>query len=417
MPAPGSHSSDDFVHLHVHTEYSMLDGAARVKELFAEAQRLGQTALATTDHGYLFGAYDFWRTAKQFDVKPIIGVEAYVTPGTSRFDKSRVRWGDESQRTDDVSARGAYTHMTLLAEDTPGMHNLFRMSSLASLEGQLGKWPRIDRELMQTYAKGLIATSGCASGEIQTRLRLGQHDEARRAAGELQDIFGKDNFFIEVMDHGLEIERRTLPDLIRLSKELGAPLLATNDLHYTKAEHAHAHEALLCVQSGSTLNEPTYEQGGNRFAFGGEGYYLKSAAEMRDVWRDHPEACDTTLLVAQRCEVEFTEHGGRYMPHIPVPDRDDEVSYFVSDDEAGLRRRYPNGEPADVRRRAECEVEVITSKGYAGYYLVVADFINWAKRNGIRVGPGRGSGAGSLAAYAMGITDLDPLKHGLIFER
>lgn len=200
MPAPGSHSSDDFVHLHVHTEYSMLDGAARVKELFAEAQRLGQTALATTDHGYLFGAYDFWRTAKQFDVKPIIGVEAYVTPGTSRFDKSRVRWGDESQRTDDVSARGAYTHMTLLAEDTPGMHNLFRMSSLASLEGQLGKWPRIDRELMQTYAKGLIATSGCASGEIQTRLRLGQHDEARRAAGELQDIFGKDNFFIEVMD-------------------------------------------------------------------------------------------------------------------------------------------------------------------------------------------------------------------------
>ncbi|GAB2992513.1 DNA polymerase III subunit alpha [Actinotalea caeni] len=417
MPAPGSHSSDDFVHLHVHTEYSMLDGAARVKELFAEAQRLGQTALATTDHGYLFGAYDFWRTAKQFDVKPIIGVEAYVTPGTSRFDKSRVRWGDESQRTDDVSARGAYTHMTLLAEDTPGMHNLFRMSSLASLEGQLGKWPRIDRELMQTYAKGLIATSGCASGEIQTRLRLGQHDEARRAAGELQDIFGKDNFFIEVMDHGLEIERRTLPDLIRLSKELGAPLLATNDLHYTKAEHAHAHEALLCVQSGSTLNEPTYEQGGNRFAFGGEGYYLKSAAEMRDVWRDHPEACDNTLLVAQRCEVEFTEQVGRYMPHFPVPDGEDEISYFVKEVEAGLHRRYPNGVPDDVRKQAEYEVEVITSKGYAGYYLVVADFINWAKRNGIRVGPGRGSGAGSLAAYAMGITDLDPLKHGLIFER
>lgn len=409
--------SSDFVHLHVHTEYSMLDGAARVKELFAEAQRLGQTALATTDHGYLFGAYDFWRTAKSYDVKPIIGVEAYVTPGTSRHDKTRVRWGEESQRNDDVSARGAYTHMTLLAENTAGMHNLFRMSSLASLEGQLGKWPRMDRELMQTYSKGLIATSGCASGEIQTRLRLGQHEEARKAAGELQDIFGKDSFFIEVMDHGLDIEKRTLPDLLQLSKDMGAPLLATNDLHYTKAEDAHAHEALLCVQSGSTLSEPTYEQGGNRFAFGGQGYYLKSADEMREVWRDHPEACDNTLLVAQRCEVEFTEQVGKYMPHFPVPEGEDEISHFVGQVELGLQRRYPAGVPDHVRKQATYEIEVITSKGYAGYYLVVSDFINWAKDNGIRVGPGRGSGAGSMAAYAMGITDLDPLEHGLIFER
>ncbi|WP_420111311.1 DNA polymerase III subunit alpha, partial [Pseudactinotalea sp.] len=414
MPAD---RSDDFVHLHVHTEYSMLDGAARVKELFAEAQRLGQSALATTDHGYLFGAYDFWRTAKQYDVKPIIGVEAYVTPGTSRHDKTRVRWGEESQKNDDVSARGAYTHMTLLAETTAGMHNLFRMSSLASLEGQLGKWPRMDRELMQTYSKGLIATSGCASGEIQVRLRLGQHEEARKAAGELQDIFGKDSFFIEVMDHGLEIEQRTMPDLLQLSKDIGAPLLATNDLHYTKASDAHAHEALLCVQSGSTLSEPTYEQGGNRFAFGGEGYYLKSAAEMREVWRDHPEACDNTLLVAQRCEVEFTEQVGKYMPHFPVPEGEDEISHFVGQVELGLQRRYPNGVPDHVRKQATYEIDVITSKGYAGYYLVVSDFINWAKDNGIRVGPGRGSGAGSMAAYAMGITDLDPLEHGLIFER
>ncbi|MFV0254385.1 MAG: DNA polymerase III subunit alpha [Beutenbergiaceae bacterium] len=409
--------SSDFVHLHVHTEYSMLDGAARVKELFAEAQRLGQSALATTDHGYLFGAYDFWRTARDFDIKPIIGVEAYVTPGTSRHDKSRVTWGDESQRRDDVSARGAYTHMTLLAENTTGMHNLFRMSSLASLEGQLGKWPRIDRELMQTYSPGLIATSGCASGEIQTRLRLGQHDQARKAAGEFQDIFGKENFFIEVMDHGLEIERRTLPDLLALSKDLGAPLLATNDLHYTKAEHAHAHEALLCVQSGSTLAEPTYDQGGSRFAFGGQGYYLKSAQEMRLLWGEHPEACDNTLLVAQRCDVAFTEQVGKYMPHFPLPDGEDEISHFVKQVELGLHQRYPAGIPADVRKQAEYEIEVITSKGYAGYYLVVADFINWAKDNAIRVGPGRGSGAGSMAAYAMGITDLDPLQHGLIFER
>ena len=407
----------DFVHLHAHTEYSMLDGAARLDDLFTEAERLGQSALATTDHGYLFGAYDFWSKARKHGIKPIIGVEAYVTPGTSRFDKTRVRWGDASQASDDVSARGGYTHMTLLSRTTAGMHNLFRMSSLASLEGQLGKWPRMDRELLTTYSDGLIATSGCASGEIQTRLRLGHHEEARRAAGEFQDIFGAENFYIEIMDHGLDIERRTFADLIALSKEIGAPLLATNDLHYTKAEDAHAHEALLCVQSGSTLAEPTNEQGGNRFAFGGEGYYLKSANQMRELFRDHPQACDNTLLVAEQCDVTFTEQVGKYMPHFPVPEGEDEVSTFVKAVEVGLHRRFPEGIPDEVRRRAAYENEIITSKGYAGYYLVVADFINWAKDRGIRVGPGRGSGAGSMAAYAMGITELDPLKNGLIFER
>ncbi|MBK5248913.1 MAG: DNA polymerase III subunit alpha [Actinomycetales bacterium] len=407
----------DFVHLHAHTEYSMLDGAARLDDLFTEAERLGQSALATTDHGYLFGAYDFWSKARKHGIKPIIGVEAYLTPGTSRFDKTRVRWGDASQASDDVSARGGYTHMTLLSRTTAGMHNLFRMSSLASLEGQLGKWPRMDRELLTTYSDGLIATSGCASGEIQTRLRLGHHEEARRAAGEFQDIFGAENFYIEIMDHGLDIERRTFADLIALSKEIGAPLLATNDLHYTKAEDAHAHEALLCVQSGSTLAEPTNEQGGNRFAFGGEGYYLKSADQMRELFRDYPQACDNTLLVAEQCDVTFTEQVGKYMPHFPVPEGEDEVSTFVKAVEVGLHRRFPEGIPDEVRRRAAYENEIITSKGYAGYYLVVADFINWAKDRGIRVGPGRGSGAGSMAAYAMGITELDPLKNGLIFER
>ncbi|HLS01974.1 MAG TPA: DNA polymerase III subunit alpha, partial [Beutenbergiaceae bacterium] len=410
-------SADDFVHLHVHTEYSMLDGAARLDDLFSEAQRLGQTAMATTDHGYMFGAYDFYRTARKYGIKPIIGVEAYVTPGTSRFDKTRVQWGDDSQRGDDVSARGAYTHMTLLAETTEGMHNLFRMSSLASLEGQMGRWPRIDRELMDRYAKGIIATSGCASGEIQVRLRLGQFEEAYKAAGELQDIFGKDNFFIEIMDHGIDIERRTISDLLEMSKKLDAPLLATNDLHYTRAEDAHNHEALLCVQSGSTLMEPSYDQGGSRFAFSGDGYYLKSAQEMRALFPDHPQACDNTLWVAERCNVEFTEEVGRYMPHFPLPEEVDENTFFAQQVQDGLKIRYDGDIPQDVSEQAKYEVEVISSKGYAGYYLVVADFINWAKDNGIRVGPGRGSGAGSMAAYAMGITDLDPLQHGLIFER
>ncbi len=407
----------DFVHLHVHTEYSMLDGAARLDDLFTEANRLGQTALATTDHGYLFGAYDFWRTARKHGIKPIIGVEAYLTPGTSRFDRTRVRWGEDSQSGDDVSARGAYTHLTLLAKNNTGMHNLFRMSSLASLEGQWGKWPRMDAELLSTYSEGMIATSGCASGEVQTRLRLGQWDEAVRAAAEMQDIFGRENYYIEVMDHGIDIERRTIADLFRLAKHIGAPLLATNDLHYTRREDAHAHEALLCVNSGSKLTEPSYAQGGSRFAFEGEEFYLKSGAEMRELFRDHPEACDNTLLVAEQCEVSFTEEVGRYMPHFPVPEGEDEVSYFVRKVEEGLRERYPGGVPEEVRKQAEYEQEVISSKGYAGYYLVVADFINWAKSQGIRVGPGRGSGAGSMAAYAMGITGLDPLQNGLIFER
>src|SRR5690625_4777594 len=275
----------------------------------------------------------------------------------------------------------------------------------------------MDAELLSTYSEGMIATSGCASGEVQTRLRLGQWDEAVRAAGEMQDIFGRENYYIEVMDHGIDIERRTIADLLKLAKHVGAPLLATNDLHYTRREDAHAHEALLCVNSGSKLTEPSYAQGGSRFAFEGEEFYLKSGAEMRELFRDHPEACDNTLLVAEQCEVSFTEEVGRYMPHFPVPEGEDEVSHFIRKVEEGLQQRYPDGVPEEVRKQAQYEQDVISSKGYAGYYLVVADFINWAKSQGIRVGPGRGSGAGSMAAYAMGITGLDPLENGLIFER
>ncbi|KRF06371.1 DNA polymerase III subunit alpha [Arthrobacter sp. Soil782] len=385
----------------------MLDGAARLSDLFSHTAELGMNALATTDHGFVFGAFDFWNKARDAGVKPIVGVEAYLTPGTARADKTRVKWGGGGR--DDVSGAGAYTHMTLWSESTEGMHNLFRMSSLASLEGYLYK-PRMDRDLLQTYGKGLIGTTGCPSGEVQTKLRLGLYREAVQAASDFRDIFGRENFFCELMDHGLDIERNVQADLIKLARELGLPLVATNDLHYTHAEDAKAHAALLCVQSGSTMADP------KRFKFDADEFYLKSPAEMRAIFRDFPDACDNTLLIAERCDVEFNTKAN-YMPRFPVPEGENEQSWFVKEVETGLQYRYPAGVPDDVRKQAEFEVGVITQMGFPGYFLVVADFINWAKNNGIRVGPGRGSGAGSMVAYAMRITDLDPLKHGLIFER
>ncbi len=410
-------SSGDFVHLHNHTEYSMLDGAARLPDLFARVAELGMPAIAMTDHGNVFGAFDFYSKAQAAGVKPIIGLEAYCTPNTSRYDKKRVRWGDGGG--DDVSGSGAYTHMTLLAETTAGMHNLFRLSSRSSMEGYFYK-PRADRELLSEYAAGLIATTGCPSGEVQTWLRLGDYDKARESAAEFQDIFGRDNYFLELMDHGLDIETRVRDGLLRLSKDLRIPPVATNDSHYVMPSDAPAHEHLLCVSSGSVMSEPPYDKGGKRFAFQGDGYYIKSAAEMRELWGERnglPEACDNTLLIAQRCEVEFTEGNGTYMPRFPCPPGEDETSWLVKEVERGLGERYPKGIPDEVRKQADFEVGVITQMGFPGYFLVVADFINWAKNNGIRVGPGRGSGAGSMVAYAMRITDLDPLEHGLIFER
>ncbi|GAB6897948.1 DNA polymerase III subunit alpha [Kineosporia succinea] len=404
MPGP----SDSFVHLHNHTEYSMLDGAAKIDDLFSEAARMGMPAVATTDHGFVFGAYEFWKKAKKHGVKPIVGVEAYVTPGTHRSDRTRVRWGDGGG--DDVSGTGAYTHMTLWSENNTGMHNLFRLASLASMEGMFYK-PRMDREILEKYHEGLIATTGCPSGAVQTRLRLGQYKEAVEVAAEYRDLFGAGNFYCEIMDHGLGIERRIQQDLVKLARELKLPLVATNDLHYTKPEDAKAHSVLLCVQSGSTLADP------KRFKFDADEFYLKSPAEMRDLWRELPEACDNTLEIAERCEISFTESVGSLMPRYPVPEGEDEQSWFIKEVQTGLMHRYPKGIPDDVQKQANYECEVVTSKGYAGYFLVVADFINWSKNNGIRVGPGRGSGAGSMAAYAMKITDLDPLQHGLIFER
>jgi DNA polymerase III subunit alpha len=410
-------SQDSFVHLHVHTEYSMLDGAARLGALTERAAELGMPAVAMTDHGNVFGAYEFYRKAKAAGVKPIIGIEAYFAPNISRFERKGVNFYDGGP--DDVSARGAYTHMTLLSESTEGMHNLFRLSTGAWRDGFF-KHPRMDRELLAQHSKGIIGTTGCPSGEVQVHLRYGNYDAARKAAGDFQDILGRENYFLELMDHGLDIENRVRDGLLRLAQDLQIPLLATNDSHYVNREDAKSQEHLLCINSGSTMDIPAGDGPGQRFAFSGDGYYIKSAQEMRALWADKynlREACDNTLLIAERCDVSFTEGNGTFMPRFPCPPGENEDSWLVKEVEKGLQFRYPAGVPDHVRKQADFEVGVITQMGFPGYFLVVADFINWAKDNGIRVGPGRGSGAGSMVAYAMRITDLDPLEHGLIFER
>ncbi len=402
-------SDGSFVHLHVHTEYSMLDGAARLKDLFAACHDTGMTAIAMTDHGNVYGAYDFYRKAAAAGIKPIIGIEAYVAP-EHRGHKRPVRWGVPAQKDDDVSGAGAYTHMTLLAETTEGMHNLFRLSSLASLEGYFRK-PRMDRELLAAHARGIIATTGCPSGEVQTRLRLGQDAEALAAAAEFRDIFGPDNFFVEIMDHGLGLEQRTREGLRSIARQLSLPFVVTNDSHYTRPGDATAHGALLCVQTGTNLADP------KRFKFEGTGYYVRSPAEMRAASTDEDwqAGCDSTLLIAERAEVSFGKQN--LMPRFPVPDGETDEAWLRREVWAGMDRRYPGGYDDSRRDQAEFELGIITKMGFCSYFLVVADFIMWAKRGGIRVGPGRGSAAGSIVSYALGITDLDPLAHGLVFER
>ncbi len=405
-------SSGSFVHLHNHTEYSMLDGAAKVKPMLAEAQRLEMPAIGMTDHGNMFGASEFYNAATAVGITPIIGVEAYIAPA-SRFDTKRVLWGDPGQKSDDVSGSGSYTHMTMVAENATGLRNLFKLSSLASFEGQLGKWSRMDAEIIAEHAEGIIATTGCPSGEVQTRLRLGHDREALEAAAKWREIFGPENFFLEVMDHGLSIERRVREGLLQLGKTLGIPPLATNDCHYVTRDASHNHEALLCVQTGKTLSDP------NRFKFDGDGYYLKSAADMRQIWDDDvPGACDSTLLIAERVQsyADVWTPKDR-MPVFPVPDGHDQGSWLTHEVDAGLRRRFPDGVPPEYTDRAAYEIKVICDKGFPAYFLIVADLINYARSVDIRVGPGRGSAAGSLVAYAMGITNIDPIPHGLLFER
>ena len=399
-------TQDSFVHLHVHTEYSMLDGAARVGDLVNEVARQEMPAIAMTDHGNVFGAFDFYKQATKAGVKPIIGIEAYVAP-ESRFDKKRVQWADGGE--DDVSGGGAYTHMTILAENNQGLANLFRLSSLASLEGYYYK-PRMDRELISRYADGLIATTGCPGGEIQTRLRMGNYREALRAASDYRDIFGANNFFLEVMDHQIDIESRVKADLLKLGKELKLPLLATNDLHYTRHEDAAAHEALLCVQSGSTLADP------KRFKFDNDEFYLKSPAQMRELFKEIPESCDNTLLIAERCNVTLRENEN-LLPAFDVPAGETEDTWLRKESVRGLVEKLGDKATEEYRTRLQYELDVMAKMGFPGYFLVVADLVGHAKKVGIRVGPGRGSAAGSLVAYALGITGLDPIEHGLLFER
>ncbi len=406
LSASRASTNDSFVHLHVHTEYSMLDGAARVGDLVNEVARLEMPAIAMTDHGNVFGAFDFYKQATKAGVKPIIGIEAYVAP-ESRFDKKRVQWAEGGE--DDVSGGGAYTHMTILAENNQGLANLFRLSSLASLEGYYYK-PRMDRELISRYSDGLIATTGCPGGEIQTRLRMGNYREALRAASDYRDIFGANNFYLEIMDHQIDIESRVKSDLLKLGKELKLPLLATNDLHYTFHEDAAAHAALLCVQSGTTLADP------KRFKFDNDEFYLKTPAQMRELFKDIPESCDNTLLIAERCNVKLRENEN-LLPAFPVPQGETEDSWLRKEAVRGLLEKMGDRATDEYKVRLNYELDVMANMGFPGYFLVVADLVSHAKKVGIRVGPGRGSAAGSLVAYSLGITGLDPIEHGLLFER
>jgi DNA polymerase III subunit alpha len=414
-------AGDSFVHLHVHTEYSMLDGAAKIAKLAARAQELGMPAVAMTDHGNMFGAYEFQKTIAAAGLTPIIGIEAYVAP-ESRLHKQPVYWGEQHQRkTDeatgrggDISASGSYLHKTLLAANAQGLRNLFKISSLASLEGHYRKWPRMDDELLEQYHEGIIATTGCPSGAVQTRLRLGQYDEALKTAGKYQDIFGKENYFLELMDHGIPIETAVRADLLRIAKHLSIPLLATNDSHFVTEDQKSAHDALLCIGTNSQVDDPT------RFRFSGEGYYLRTADEMRaldssDAWA---EACRNTLLIAERVGSYEEVFAHRDLAaKFPVPDGETEMTWLRKEAARGAAGRYGDPVPAEVRERIEFELGVIEQMGFPGYFLVVADICRHARENKIGLGPGRGSATGSMVAYVTGITELDPIEHSLLFER
>ncbi len=399
----------------------MLDGAAKIGKLAARAAAQGMPAVAMTDHGNMFGAYEFQREVTKAGLKPIIGIEAYVAPA-SRFHKQPVYWGEPHQRKadeatgrgGDVSATGSYLHKTLLAVTAQGLRNLFKISSLASLEGHYRKWPRMDDDLFDRYHEGIVATTGCPSGAVQTRLRLGQYDQALKTAARYQDIFGKENYFLELMDHGIPIETAVREDLLRIARHLGLPALATNDSHYVTEDQISAHDALLCVGTNSQIDDPS------RFRFGGNGYYLRTAEEMRaldhcDTWA---EGCANTLLIAERVEdyAEVFAHRDLAAKY-PVPDGETEMSWLRKEARHGAIRRYGDPAPAHILDRIEYELGVIEGMGFPGYFLVVADICKYARDNGIWLGPGRGSATGSMVSYVTGITELDPIEHGLLFER
>lgn len=382
-----------FTHLHVHTEYSLLDGACRIKEIASAAKRKGFSSLAITDHGVMYGVIDFYRACKKEGIHPVIGCEVYVAP-KSRFEKSKLE---------------RYYHMVLLCENNTGYQNLIKLVSLGFTEGFYNK-PRIDDSLLEKYHDGLICLSACLAGEIPQRLLSNDYAGAKAKAEYYRDLFGKDNFFIELQDHGIDEQKRVIPDLVRISREIGVGLVATNDSHYIEKEDAETHGILLCIQTGSNINEE------NKMEFQTNEFYLKTEEEMRAVFGDHPEALDNTQRIADRCNVEF-EFGMRKLPRFDVPDNEDHLDYFRRGCYEGLRRHYGEKPDQSLIDRLEYEIGTISKMGFVDYYLIVNDFVQYAKRRGIPVGPGRGSGAGSLCAYCIGITDIDPIKYNLLFER
>ena len=401
--------ASSFTHLHVHTEFSMLDGASRLDELVGKAAAEGMPALGMTDHGNMYGVVDFYKQCKENGIKPIIGTEAYMAhEHRSERPSRRGRIDDSGGETE--SGGKVYYHLTLLAESNVGYKNLIKLSSLAFLEGYYYQ-PRMDWELLQRHSEGIIATSGCLGGHVLQRLLKGDVAGAQMCAGRLQDIFGKDNFFIELQDHGLAEQHQTNPQLIELATKIGAPLLATNDTHYTHRHDHEAHDALLCVQTGCTIADP------NRFKFEGSEHYLKSAEEMRYLFREVPAACDNTLWIAERAELDIP-FGNSVLPHFPIPEGfTGDGDYLRSLTYEGAYQRWGKELPESVKQRLDYELEVIGGMGFSSYFLIVWDLIRYARDQDIRVGPGRGSAAGCAVAYCLRITDLDPIKYDLIFER
>ncbi len=408
-------SERSFTHLHTHTEFSMLDGAARIGALVAAAAADGQPALGITDHGNMYGVLDFYKACRDQGITPIIGTEAYMA-AESRHERPVRRGKVDDTGGDAEGGQKLYYHLTLLSETVEGYRNLLKLSSAAYLEGYYYK-PRLDWELLERHHEGLIATTGCLGGVVLQALLAGQFDEAERRAARLQDIFGKEHLFVELQDHGIADQHRTNPQLVEIAKRIGAPLLATNDSHYTHREDAVAHDALLCVQTGALLSDT------NRFHFEGTEHYLKSAREMRHLFSELPEACDNTLLIAERADVQI-ELGKPSLPEFPVPDHfvgeryeDRALAYLRDLTMQGARERYGDSLPANVVERLDYELGVIGNMGFAAYFLVVWDLIRFARDTGIRVGPGRGSAAGCCVAYCLRIVDLDPIRYDLLFER
>ncbi|MBM3694170.1 MAG: DNA polymerase III subunit alpha, partial [Actinobacteria bacterium] len=387
--------SSSFVHLHLHTEYSMLDGAARIQDVVAKAAADGQPAVGITDHGNMYGVLDFYRAARDAGIKPVIGMEAYFVD-TSRFERPR------------RSEHEIY-HLTLLALDHTGYRNLIKISSGAYLDGYYYK-PRADFELLARHHDGLVATSGCLGSAVCQRLLRDDYTGALETAARFQEVMGRDNFFIEMQDHGLPEQHRVNRDLLRIARVVGAPLLATNDSHYTHRDDAESHAALLCVQTGSTLDDP------NRFKFDAEEFYLKTADEMRHLFRDHEDACDNTLWIAERADLEIP-FDNAVLPSFPTPAGHDEDSYLRELVLEGARVRYGATPAPHVIERIDYELGVIGTMGFSAYFLVVWDLVRYARERGIRVGPGRGSAAGSCVAFCLGIVDIDPIRYDLLFER